>query len=351
MPLPFAPKPLPCEGLSSWGARLAAHNHVDSASFWHWLAAAGQDDVCPQPWTLRRLAEVAAWSEREIARMGHGRPAMNRQHLMVPSAVTGLRGVVCPACLAELSTRGDDHYLTADAAYVWRVVCRRHGTMLVDVRDMCWTNERGNLRLVNDHGQPAAAALRRQRTPSALLATCQAAFDQALAGKTMIGPWRTDKPAEYLRCAGELAGPVFWRAGTHGPSFAHLFDEIEGYGRLSFYIPASVEAPLAELAKEPVRSRASAVSAIGCLLMKPEALVRYRSSDLPGLETSEDLFTSLFMHIGLPRLTDLAARIGHWPEPIREPATRAVAALGIIGSESQLFRSRMMKICGRMPTK
>jgi hypothetical protein len=41
-PLPFAPRPLAGEGLSSWVARLAAHNFVTPADLW---ADLGSDDV------------------------------------------------------------------------------------------------------------------------------------------------------------------------------------------------------------------------------------------------------------------------------------------------------------------
>ena len=69
MPLPFAPRPHPGEALSSWIARLAAHNFVDPETFWAWLTGEQADDLKPSAATIQSLSDVSGVPRDDIKKM------------------------------------------------------------------------------------------------------------------------------------------------------------------------------------------------------------------------------------------------------------------------------------------
>ena len=219
MRLPFAPHPHPGEALSSWVARLAAHNFVDIETFWAWLTGEQADDVKPSAATIQSLSEVSGVPRADIEKMARPLRRAPPSHLLQLSSATGLRGGACATCLVEADAAGRDHGLPTLAASIWTVTCPRHGERLFDLRSFNWRLDRGRLRLSHgvDHG--VGAGPRTSSYASELLRACEAAFIRAFMGQPAGSVWRTRKPREFLACVEALAAPVFWRAGAGGPAW------------------------------------------------------------------------------------------------------------------------------------
>ena len=210
---------------------------------------------------------------------------------------------------------------------------------LLDLKGARWELVRGKLRLARTPTTGLDVVSRSPPNPSDLLLVCEMAFGRALTGMRLGRDWRTGSPREFLACAGALAGPIFWRAGAGGPSLAHYCDEIADYGRLSFYVSNSGPTDvLAALAREDVRTRATAVVAIGTLLLKPEALEPLLRKMPDQVTTGPNAFARLVEHLNPGQLSVLVEQVRSWPGCIATPfceAWRAAAAR----SESHLFRS------------
>lgn len=351
MQLPFAPRPYEKEALSSWVARLAAHNFVDAPTFVGWLTGADVDEVRPSQAVQRRLAEVSGLTRQDIANLDRPLRHAPAGHLLRSSVTTGLRGGACTDCLEEADRAGRDHWLPAIAASIWTVTCERHGSRLLDLRGYNWGLNEGRLRL--HHGRnEGQVRLRASARPSELLAICQAAFTRALLGRSPGRLWRTRDPREFLRCAEALLAPVFWRAGAGGFSFARFFDEIEGYGRHSFYVSESTDGgTLAELAGEDVRTRASAVTAICYLLLTSDALAKSDWSRSLPIDTHSNSFTSLLDHLNGRQRASLLERARGWPDCIARPLYAGAAEDGSRQAKSHLFRSSARIVAGAKRAK
>lgn len=340
MRLPFAPRPHPGEALSSWVARLAAHNFVDIETFWAWLTGEQVDDVKPSAATIQSLSEVSGVPLADIEKMARRLRRAPPSHLLQLSSATGLRGGACATCLVEADAAGRDHGLPTLAASIWTVTCPRHGERLFDLRSFNWRLDRGRLRLSHgvDHG--VGAGPRTSSYASELLRACEAAFIRAFMGQPAGSVWRTRKPREFLACVEALAAPVFWRAGAGGPSLARYFDEVAGYGRLSFYVnEGGDDDVLIALAGEDVRTRASAVTAIGYLLLKSDALATLARSEPLAVEPRPDAFGALVNHFNPGQQARLADRARDWPDCIARPLRAAIGDLGSSRSQSHLFRA------------
>ena len=137
-----------------------------------------------------------------------------------------------------------------------------------------------------------------------------------------------------------LAAPVFWRAGAGGPSLARYFDEVAGYGRLSFYVNEGTnDDVLTDLAGEDVRTRASAVTAIGYLLLESDALATLTRSEPLAVEPRPDAFGALVNHFNPGQQARLVDRARDWPDCIARPLRAAIGDLGSSRSQSHLFRA------------
>ena len=346
MRLPFAPRPHDGEALSSWVASLAAHNFVDAPTFAGWLTGKNADEVRPSGAVVRRLAEVSGLDRQDIADLDRQLRRAPAGHVLRTSLTTGLRGGACTACLEEADRAGCDQWLPVIAASIWTVTCKRHGSRLLELRGFSWRLDQGRLRLHHgwDDGQ---VRLRSSARPSGFLTICQAAFTRALLGRSPGRLWRTRDPRQFLSCAEALLAPVFWRAGAGGFSFARLFDEIEGYGRHSFYVNETSDGDvLAELAGEDVRTRASAVTAIGYLLLTSDALATSGWSRSLPIDATSNPFTSLLKHLNVRQHASLLERARDWPDCIARPLYAAAAEDGSRPAGSHLIRSTARMVAG-----
>lgn len=82
-PLPFAPRPLAGEGLSSWVARLAVHNFVTPANFWTWLGCDDVHDLTLEDGLLDRLSGSTRLVVNELHRRFAPEPATKAAPLAV----------------------------------------------------------------------------------------------------------------------------------------------------------------------------------------------------------------------------------------------------------------------------
>ncbi len=276
----------------------------------------------------------------DIEKMARPLRRAPQSHLLQVSSRTGLRGGACSTCLTEADVLGRDHGLPTLAASIWTVTCPRHGERLFDLRSFEWRLDRGRLRLSHGVEHGVGARPRSSSYASKLLRMCEAAFTRALLRQPMGSAWRTRKPREFIACVEALAAPVFWRAGAGGPSLARYFDEVAGYGRLSFYVNEGADdGVLADLAGEDVRTRASAVTAIGYLLMTPDALATLARSEPLAVEPRPDAFGGLVDHLNAGQHARLVERARNWPDCIARPLRIVVDDRGSPRSQSHLFRA------------
>lgn len=340
MRLPFAPRPHAGEALSSWIARLAAHNFVDTDTFWAWVTDEQADDLKPSAATIQSLSDVSGVRRDDIEKMARPLRRAPRSHLLQLSSGTGLRGGACATCLAKADASGRDHGLPTLAASIWTVTCPHHGERLFDLRSFNWQLDGGRLRLSHGTDRNTGARPRSSQYASKLLRVCEAAFTRALLGLPVGSAWRTRKPREFLACVEALTAPVFWRAGAGGPSLARYFDEVAGYGRLSFYVNERADdGVLADLAGEDVRTRASAVTAIGYLLLTSDALATLARSEPLAVKPHPDAFGALVNHFNPGQQARLVDRARDWPDCIARPLRAAIGDLGSSRSQSHLFRA------------
>lgn len=234
MRLPFAPRPYAGEAFSSWVARLAAHNFVDTQTFWAWLTEGPVDDLNPSTEVVRRLSEVSGVSNAEITSLAEPLYRVRRSHVLDASPTTGLRGAACAACLVENEDAEEDHWLPDFAVSIWTVTCPRHARHLLDLRGCGWQFDGAKLRLGHGLRFGSGGRLRAATLPSKLLTICEAAFRRVGVGQSPESGWRTRTAGEFLKCIDALAAPVCWRSGTGGASFARQFDEAGSFGGLSF---------------------------------------------------------------------------------------------------------------------
>lgn len=340
MRLPFAPRPYAGEALSSWVARLAAHNFVDAETFWAWLGEGPVDDLKPSAEVVHRLSEVSGVSHAEIKTLAGPLHRARRDYILNVLPTTGLRGAACAACLVENEEAGEDHWLPGFAASIWTVTCPRHARHLLDLRGFGWQFDGAKLRLgyglrLGSGGLPRAA-----KTPSKLLTICEAAFRRVAVGRSPGFAWRTRNAGEFRECIKALAAPICWRSGTGGASFARQFDEAGSFGGLSFYIsePYS-DRVFAALAGEHVRTRASVVAAIGHLLLKPDALTALSREQTLPVDLCANTFSKLVEFLNPAQRDRLVQCSIGLPDCVRQPLHAAIGEAHPVNFESQLFRA------------
>ena len=145
MRLPYAPRPMSGEGLSSWTARLAAHNYVDLPTLWTWLGIDPIDDLRPSPSTFERLAEISGLPTTSIANLCI--PQARRPTWAAALDSNGRRGGACPVCCREAAAEGRDHWWPAQSTMLLWVSCPVHRCTLVDLDGLAFTPMSGVLRL------------------------------------------------------------------------------------------------------------------------------------------------------------------------------------------------------------
>ncbi len=102
--LPYAPRPISEEGISSWIARLAVHNFMEPAAFCDWLGIRGITDLSQGDMT-HALAAKTGLSPEAVSAVMAASSAVPR-HWQGTTDERGLRGAACPACCRNLDKSG-----------------------------------------------------------------------------------------------------------------------------------------------------------------------------------------------------------------------------------------------------
>ena len=323
MRLPYAPRPMTGEGLSSWTARLAAHNYVDLSTFWAWLDIDPIDDLRPSPSTVERMAEVSGLPTATIANLCI--PEARRPTWSIEAGTDGRRGAACPVCCREAATGERDHWWPAQSTMLLWVSCHIHRCALVDLDGLAFVPIDGVLKLTRQDG----GALGVQRTPRVLserTLALEAALARALAGLP-IGPgWRVRSARSLLQAAEILIDLVLYKDSGQTP-FAWLFEpeRIGGPFILSLQASEPIKG-LEALQGRSVRSRRNVLSALAALLSRP-ARLEGEIAEVLSWRTVPDHqgpYRTLVDHIGRDGRRRLEAALQRLPTAIALPASAAL---------------------------
>ena len=333
MRLPYAPRPMPGEGLSSWTARLAAHNYVDLPTFWTWLGIDPIDDLRPSPTTVERLAEVSGLLTATIANLCA--PQARRPSWTVESGTDGRRGGACPVCCREAAAEGRDHWWPAQSMMLLWVSCPIHRCALVDLDGLAFTPIGGVLKLTRQDGG-ALGAPRTSRVLSERTLALEAALAGALAGQPIGAGWRVRSARSLLEATEILIDLVLYKDAGQTP-FAWLFEpeRIGGPFILSLQASEPIKG-LEALQGRSVRSRRNVLSALAALLGRP-ARLEGEIAEVLSWRTAPDHqgpYRTLVDHIGRDGRRRLETALPHLPEAIALPAAAALADEAGIGGNS-----------------
>lgn len=103
---------------------------------------------------------------------------------------------------------------------------------------------------------------------------------------------------------------------------------------------SGLESVLAKLAREDVRTRASAMIAIGSLQLTPESLASLVRSEPAAVDQRSDMFFStLVAHLNPGKRPSIVQCARRWPDCIADPLLTAVADARSPQSRSHLLRS------------
>lgn len=331
MRLPYAPRPITGEGLSSWTARLAAHNFVDLPTFWAWLGIDPIDDLRPSPSTVEKLAAVSGLAPAAISDLVI--PQSRRSTWMAAPDAQGRRGGACPVCCREATARGCDHWWPAQSQMVFGVSCPIHRCPLVDLDNLTFEPNDGLLTLA-PHAGAALGAARIMSTLSERTLALESALARALAGLP-IGPgWRVRSARSLLRASEILIDLVLYKESGQTP-FAWLFEpqRIGGPFILSLQASDPVQG-LGALQGRSARSRRNVLSALAALLSRP-ARLDGEIAEVLTWRTAPDHrgpYRTLVEHIGREGRARLETALQLLPEAIALPAAAALAAeAGVTG--------------------
>ncbi len=324
MRLPYAPRPLSGEGLSSWTARLAAHNYVDLPTFWTWLGIDPIDDLRPAPSTVERLAEVSGMTVSMIANLCLPQ-ACRPTWALAPGAV-GRRGGACPVCCREAAARECDHWWPAQGAMLLWVSCPIHRCALVDLDGLAFVPTDGVLKLTRQDGG-ALGAPRTSRVLSELTLALELALARALAGLPVGPGWRVRSARSLLQATEILIDLVLYKDSGQTP-FAWLFEpeRIGGPFILSLQASDPIRG-LDALQGRSVRSRRNVLSALAALLSRPVRL-EGEIAEVLCWRTAPDHrgpYRTLVDHIGRDGRHRLETALKHLPTAIALPAAAALA--------------------------
>ena len=324
MRLPYAPRPTTGEGLSSWTARVAAHNYVDLPTFWAWLGIGPIDDLHPSPGTLETLAEVGGMAPAAIADLCI--PQARRLSWMAALDAQGRRGGACPVCCREAAARGCDHWWPAQSQMVFQVSCPIHRCALVDLDGLAFVSAGVLLQLARQGGAALGVA-RTARVLGQRTLALESALARALAGLA-IGPgWRVRSARSLLRASEILIDLVLYKESGQTP-FAWLFEpeRIGGPFILSLQASDPVQG-LGALQGQSARSRRKVLSALAALLSQPAQLEGEIAEVLSWRTAADHLgpFRTLVDHVGREGRRRLEMALQHLPEAIALPAAAALA--------------------------
>jgi hypothetical protein len=332
--LPYAPRPKPGEGLSSWTARLAAHNFVDLTAFWLWIGAPSADDIAPSVSSVARLSAVTGVAEDQILAIC-GRPPKGEKAWITAPASNGYRGAACTVCCREAGERGHDHWWALQTQALMRVSCPIHGCALVDLDGLALVPIGDVLKLTRQDGG-ALGVERTSRALSERTLALERALADALRGLP-IGPgWRVRSARSLLRSAEVLIDVVLYKESGQIP-FAWLFEpeRIGGPFILSLQASEPIKG-LEALQGRSVRSRRNVLSALAALLSQP-ARLEGEIAELLYWRTVPDHqgpYRTLVDHIGRDGRLRLEAALQHLPAAIALPAAAALADDADLGGRS-----------------
>jgi hypothetical protein len=321
--LPFAPRPLAGEGLSSWVARLAAHNFVTAADFWSGLGCDDPQDLAPPDGLFDQLSESTRLDANELRRFF----APDLATIAAPLALgrpAFIRGAACPACCRDAAEKGGDHFVSASSASLWRVSCPEHRVRLAGLDGYGLILQDGATRFAHEGSRIGIGATGLTSRPAEFTLAFEDAVMRALNGEPPGPEWRPRTSATFLVSAAALIEVVLRRPGMT-VAFAHQFDEIRN-GSATFSIgPDDQRRGAALLANQGPRDRMNVCAAVATLLARPNArshpfatLMRWSDPNSPGpFAYAFDEFDDRLRAI----LTD---RLEVWPDCIATPAREAL---------------------------
>ncbi|WP_235524841.1 TniQ family protein [Caulobacter sp. Root1455] len=321
--MPFAPRPMAGEGLSSWVARLAAHNFVTAADFWSGLGCDDPQDLAPPDGLFDQLSESTRLNANELRRFFAPDPATIAAPLAL-SRPAFIRGAACPACCRDAADRVGDHFVSASSASSWRFSCPKHRVRLAGLDGYGLVLQDGAARFVHEGSRTSIGATHFAGRPAEFTLAFEDALMRALSGQPPGPQWLPRTPATFLVSATALIEVVLWRPGST-TTFAHQFDEIRN-GSATFSIGASDRRHgTALLADQGPRDRMNVYAAVATLLAWPQArshpfstVMRWNDPHSPGP------FVYAFDELDDRLRAILTDRLQAWPGCIATPARRAL---------------------------
>jgi len=323
LPLPFAPRPLAGEGLSSWVARLAAHNFVTPADLW---ADLGSDDVVDLALDDGLLKRLSARTRLDVRELGSCfAPGLAAAAPLALSQPWAIRGAACPACCRAAADAGGDHFVSAASANVWRVSCPEHRIRLVGLDGYALVLQPGGARFVREGTNIVLGATALTSCPDPATLGFEDTMMGVLSGRQPGPEWLPPSAATFLASAAALVEVVLWRTAGGYP-FAHRFDEVSTNGSPAASVEPETRRRWAGLLADlPPRHRLNVCAALATLLARPGArshavaqLMDWDDPDLPGP------FAFMFGEFD-NRLRAIAAwRVEAWPDCIATPARLAL---------------------------
>ena len=311
------------EGLSSWTARLAAHNFVDLADFWFWIGAPPVEDIAPSPSSVARLSAVTGVTEAQILAMC-GQPPTGGWAWITAPATNGFRGAACTVCCREAAEQGHDHWWPLQSQALMRVSCPIHRCGLADLDNLEFVLVGGRLHLARDDG--ARLGVGRGSPLDPLLLSFEAAILDPKPGRLLDGRWRVRSARDLMRATAILIDYVLYREGITTP-FAQFFDtQRNNGGHMATASPNEAPKGLARLKGQSMRTRRNVLSAIAALLARPETL-RGDYAEALDWRTAPDArgpFWTLAQNIGAEPRHRLAASLGRLPKVVAAPARAAL---------------------------
>ncbi len=321
--LPFAPRPMAGEGLSSWVARRAANNFVTAADFWSGLGCDDPQDLAPPDGLFDQLAEATRLDANELRRFFAPDLATIAAPLVL-SRPAFIRGAACPACCRDAADRGGDHFVSASSASLWRVSCPEHRVRLAGLDGYGPILQDGAARFAHEGSRVSIGAPRLAGRPAEFTLAFEDAVIRALSGQPPGSEWLPRTPATFLASATALIEVVLRRPGST-TTFAHQFDEIRN-GSATFSIGSNDRRHgTALLADQGPRYRTNVYAAVATLLARPHArshpfatLMRWNDPNSP------DSFAYAFDEFDDRLGAVLTGRLEAWPDCIATTARQAL---------------------------
>jgi hypothetical protein len=304
-------------------ARLAAHNFVSPASFRAWLDFDDDDDLAPDDGLITRLAAVTRLEVIDLRRLfGAGGLALAAP--LALSHPTEIRGAACPACCRNAALAGEDHFVSAACASLWRISCPEHRVLLADLDGYQFV-ERGDCRHFVHQQAGIGLGLAPPSRPAELVLAFEDAMRAALDGRAPGPAWRARTAASFMASAIKLAELVLWRRSGQIP-FSHEFDEhrVRGGGVLSMSVNER-RTVLGVLAEQGPRNRMNVFAAVATLLARTAACnhplaiyLRWNQRGEPGP------FDYLIEHFDIAQRDVVGRRLVGWPDCIATPMRQAL---------------------------